>query len=129
MSFAKPTSLFALVALFATIALAAPPVAQAYHPGHPATPPPTPPSCGNTGDLQCCNSLQDSDSQSVSDIFGLLGTDPTIAGTTAQVGFACSPIVSDTGLSGDATCSQQTACCSDTHFNGVIAVGCMPFAS
>ncbi|KAL0948980.1 hypothetical protein HGRIS_009080 [Hohenbuehelia grisea] len=125
MSFSKNTSLFALVALFASLAAAAPPTA--YNPGHHTVPPPAPvaPSCGNTGELQCCNSLQDSDSQGVSDIFDLLGTGPSIAGSNAQVGFACSPIVSDTGLAGDATCSQQTACCSDTQFNGVIALGCL----
>ncbi|KAL0959950.1 hypothetical protein HGRIS_011614 [Hohenbuehelia grisea] len=122
----KITSL-TLLALFAPLAIAAPPVAPAYHHAAPA-PPPVAPSCGNTGDLHCCNSLQQSDSQSVSDIFDLLGAAPTIAGTDAQVGFACSPIVSGAGLAGDATCSQQTACCSDTQFNGLIAVGCMPFA-
>ncbi|KAL0958565.1 hypothetical protein HGRIS_000705 [Hohenbuehelia grisea] len=121
MSFSKSTSLVAIVAaLFASLVVAVPHLP-------PTAPAPGAASCGNTGDLHCCNSLQESDSQSVSDIFSILGTDPTIAGTGAQVGFACSPLVSDTGLAGDATCSQQTACCSDTQFNGVIALGCMPF--
>ncbi|KAL0958683.1 hypothetical protein HGRIS_014015 [Hohenbuehelia grisea] len=110
-------------------------MAAPYYPGHngtnphPNPPPPPPPaqaSCGNTGALQCCNSLQESDSASVSSIFDLLGTGPSIADTTAQVGFACSPIVGDTGLAGSTACAQQTACCSDTQFNGLIAVGCMP---
>ncbi|KAL0958687.1 hypothetical protein HGRIS_014018 [Hohenbuehelia grisea] len=96
-------------------------MAASYYPGHNGTiphthpPPPAQASCGNTRALQCCNSLQESDSASVSSIFDLLGTDPSISGTTAQVGFACSPIVGDTGLAGSTACAQQTACCSDTH--------------
>ncbi|KAL0947602.1 hypothetical protein HGRIS_013691 [Hohenbuehelia grisea] len=82
--------------------------------------------CGNTGDLQCCNSMQSSSNTAVTDLFNLLGEGPTLAGSTAQVGLSCSPIISDTGLGGATTCSQQTACCSESRFNGLVAVGCMP---
>ncbi|KAL0947606.1 hypothetical protein HGRIS_013695 [Hohenbuehelia grisea] len=80
--------------------------------------------CGNTGDLQCCNSVQSSRSATVTNLFNLLGEGLTLADSTAQVGMACSPIVPDLG--GATSCQQQTACCSDVRHNGLIAVGCMP---
>ncbi|KAL0947570.1 hypothetical protein HGRIS_013659 [Hohenbuehelia grisea] len=82
--------------------------------------------CGNTGNLQCCNNLQSSRSVSIIDLFDLLNETPTLAGSTGQVGFSCSPIISDTGLGGAMTCTKAPACCSNIRFNGVLAVGCIP---
>ncbi|KAL0945840.1 hypothetical protein HGRIS_012123 [Hohenbuehelia grisea] len=82
--------------------------------------------CGNTGDLQCCNSMQSSSNTAVTDLMNFMGDGLTLTGSTAQVGLSCSPIVSDTGLGGATSCSQQTACCSESRFNGLVAVGCIP---
>ncbi|KAK0436440.1 hydrophobin [Armillaria borealis] len=84
--------------------------------------PGTTPSC-NTGPVQCCNSVQSSDTPGVESLLGLLGI---VLGGPAQVGLGCSPL-SVVGLlpSGDA-CSQQTVCCEDNHFNGLVNVGCTP---
>ncbi|KAL0959527.1 hypothetical protein HGRIS_011240 [Hohenbuehelia grisea] len=130
-------ALVSFVALFATFVTAAPNAPGGAYPGtHPRPPPPppqppvqpAPKGCGNTGAMQCCNSLQESDSAAVSNIFNLLPTGLGLTGSTGQVGFACSPIIGDTGLGGATSCAQQTACCSgETQFNGVIAMGCSPF--
>ncbi|KAL0959648.1 hypothetical protein HGRIS_011350 [Hohenbuehelia grisea] len=141
MFFSKTTIFASVVGLLATVAGAVP-NPNPYYPGpHSSSdvvsstsssiiPEPTPPVTGNcnVGPVQCCNSLQESDSSSVSDIFNLLGSGLNLAGSTGQVGFACSPTVADTGLGGNTGCSQQAACCENTDFNGLIAIGCMPIS-
>ncbi|KAL0947597.1 hypothetical protein HGRIS_013686 [Hohenbuehelia grisea] len=116
--------LFSIAAASFTVVVAhnAPPPAPA-----PPAPAPVSGNC-NAGAQQCCNSYQASDSDIVSSIFSILGEGPNIAGSTGQVGFACSPIIGDTGLGGSPSCQTQTACCSNTTFNGVIAIGCMPLS-
>ncbi|KAL0947596.1 hypothetical protein HGRIS_013685 [Hohenbuehelia grisea] len=78
-------------------------------------------SC-NVGTLSCCNSFQEADSQSSTDLSNFLGT--SFSGSTGQIGFACSSAISDTGLGGGNSCTQQAGCCSGTEFNGLIATGC-----
>ncbi|KAL0949234.1 hypothetical protein HGRIS_009312 [Hohenbuehelia grisea] len=135
--FANTAALFALAAAtFASFTAALPQTLSARAQG----------SCGNTGALHCCNNIQESDSDSTTQAFNLLGLGDLL-GSQGQVGFACSPIVSDTGLAGSTSwwdsilffnyygaganlvflfgiSSQQTACCEGTQFNGLIAMGC-----
>ncbi|TFK37336.1 hydrophobin [Crucibulum laeve] len=78
----------------------------------------------STGDLQCCNSTQDSQnlSSTVLGLCGLLGID--VSSLTALVGVTCSPITA-IGVGGN-SCNSQAVCCSNNTFNGVVAIGCTP---
>ncbi|KAF9462398.1 hydrophobin [Collybia nuda] len=77
----------------------------------------------NTGDIQCCNSLQRSESTSATKLLTTLGM--SLQGLTGMIGTGCSPI-SAVGVGGGASCSQQPVCCENNDFNGLIAIGCTP---
>ncbi|KAG7442193.1 fungal hydrophobin, partial [Guyanagaster necrorhizus] len=78
-------------------------------------------SC-SSGDLQCCTSVQSGDSSAVSALLGLLGV--VLSDVTALVGITCIPItIVGVGSTG---CNQQTVCCENNSFNGLIAIGCVP---
>lgn len=51
---------------------------------------PTPASQCNTGNLQCCNSVQDANSKSITDELTAIGA--SVQGLTGQAGLTCSPI-------------------------------------
>jgi hypothetical protein len=93
------------------------------HGGKPSRPSPPPGinnSC-NGGTIQCCNSVTNANSsvrKAIEDLLGLVVA-PNVA-----VGLTCTPL-SAVGLS-SGTCSQQSVCCEDNSFNGVVAVGCSP---
>ncbi|KAH9477480.1 sc3 hydrophobin [Psilocybe cubensis] len=76
----------------------------------------------NTGDLQCCNSVQAGDSDAVSSILGLLGI--VLQDVTALVGLNCSPL-SVIGIGGN-SCTAQPVCCTNNSFHGLVALGCTP---
>ncbi|PPQ78118.1 hypothetical protein CVT24_006419 [Panaeolus cyanescens] len=76
----------------------------------------------NTGELQCCNSLQAANSSAISGLLGLLGI--VVGDITALVGVNCSPI-SVIGIGGN-SCTAQPACCTNNSFNGLVALGCSP---
>ncbi|KAF4584560.1 hypothetical protein EYR40_004559 [Pleurotus pulmonarius] len=76
----------------------------------------------NTGPVQCCNSVQKSDSAEVKKLASLLALD--IEGVVGEVGLHCSPVLAVVG--GAPTCSGQTVCCDNAHFNGLVNVGCSP---
>ncbi|KDR84489.1 hypothetical protein GALMADRAFT_237367 [Galerina marginata CBS 339.88] len=76
----------------------------------------------NTGDLQCCQSVQSASTPSVASLLTLLGV--VVGSVTAPVGVTCSPI-SVIGLGGN-SCSAQPVCCSNNSFNGIVALGCSP---
>ncbi|KAL0953841.1 hypothetical protein HGRIS_005018 [Hohenbuehelia grisea] len=109
----RPTmnAILALAALFAPLALAAPPVGSVS-------------SC-STGTVTCCDSLQDSSSLSRSDIFSIM-SELQISAVVGQVGMACSSPLSGEALGGSVSCRQQTACCDNVSANGLVAAGCMP---
>ncbi|CAA7262160.1 unnamed protein product [Cyclocybe aegerita] len=90
----------------------------------PPHPTPLPASQCNTGELHCCNSVQNANSGS--DLLGLvLGLiDVVVLPITAQVGLTCNPI-SVIGLGGN-SCSAQPVCCQNNNFNGLVAIGCTP---
>ncbi|KDR84005.1 hypothetical protein GALMADRAFT_54476 [Galerina marginata CBS 339.88] len=106
---------FKLSAL-ATVAIAALAVATPARRNEP------PASQCNTGDLQCCDSVQQADSPAASKIIALLGI--TVQDVTALVGLTCSPI-SVIGVGGN-SCTAQPVCCENNSFKGVIAIGCTP---
>ncbi|KAG6828114.1 hypothetical protein H0H92_009166 [Tricholoma furcatifolium] len=94
-------------------------------------------SC-STGEETCCDSIQDVSASAISplvlilihaknaNVATLLGTilGAAAQGVTGQVGLTCTPV---SALAvGGTSCSQQTVCCSDNNFNGVVALGCTP---
>ncbi|KAN0094593.1 Fungal hydrophobin domain containing protein [Tylopilus felleus] len=76
----------------------------------------------DTGSIQCCNSVQSSDTEVIDELFGFLGLPLPAAGT--QVGFTCSPITVG-GTSSGSSCTSQPVCCNGDTFNG-ISTGCSP---
>ncbi|KAI0764927.1 hydrophobin [Fomes fomentarius] len=79
-------------------------------------------SC-NTGEMQCCNSVHESNETAISTLLGLLGLD--VSSITGQVGLQCSGI-SAVGLGGNSACSAQPVCCQNNNVGGLISVGCVP---
>ncbi|KAK0187131.1 fungal hydrophobin [Armillaria mellea] len=80
-------------------------------------------SCSSSN-LQCCNSLQSGSSSVVGKLLGLLGV--VLSDVTALVGITCTPITI-LGI-GTASCEDQTVCCQNNTFNGIIAIGCVPIS-
>ncbi|KAL5527865.1 hypothetical protein ACEPAG_6666 [Sanghuangporus baumii] len=76
----------------------------------------------DTGDLQCCNSVQSAGSPAAAGLLGLLGI--VIQGLDIPVGLTCDPI-SVIGL-GSASCSAHPVCCQDNSHGGLISIGCVP---
>ncbi|KIM61516.1 hypothetical protein SCLCIDRAFT_875079 [Scleroderma citrinum Foug A] len=74
-------------------------------------------SCSG-GTVQCCNTVFSSSSSSASFLAGLLGITDALLGPL--MGVNCSPI----GGVG-ANCVQQTVCCQNVQFNGLINIGCI----
>ncbi|TFK35353.1 fungal hydrophobin-domain-containing protein [Crucibulum laeve] len=116
--FARTSSMIAFAAL------ALPILATATAVPRWETPAPTPASQCTTGDVQCCDSTQDSQnlSTSLDSLLGLLGV--VVGDLTALVGVTCSPITA-IGVGGT-SCSSQAVCCSNNSFKGVVALGCTP---
>ncbi|KJA23675.1 hypothetical protein HYPSUDRAFT_162989 [Hypholoma sublateritium FD-334 SS-4] len=79
-------------------------------------------SC-NTGSLQCCNSMQASNSTTVKNILNLLGLDISLSGVDGDVGVNCSPL-----LGSGSACTAQPVCCNNDQFNALVVVGCTPIS-
>ncbi|KAK0443346.1 fungal hydrophobin-domain-containing protein [Desarmillaria tabescens] len=77
-----------------------------------------------TGTAQCCDSTESASalSPAVATLLGLLGV--VVSDIAANVGVTCSPI-SVIGVGGN-SCSSQTVCCENNHFNGLVSLGCTP---
>ncbi|KAI5994873.1 hydrophobin [Pisolithus marmoratus] len=70
----------------------------------------------NSGSLQCCNSVQPASSLSDGNLLSRQNLD-------GPIGLDCSPI--NVLGAGNASCTQQTACCNgDTY--GTVTVDCHP---
>ncbi|KAL0948205.1 hypothetical protein HGRIS_010812 [Hohenbuehelia grisea] len=88
----------------------------------PTTTATSPASQCNTGQLQCCNSVQKASSGPVGLLLGLLGV--VLSDLTVLVGVTCTPI-NVIGAGGN-SCTAQPVCCTNNTFNGIIAIGCTP---
>ncbi|KAG9318099.1 putative hydrophobin SC1 [Chiua virens] len=78
----------------------------------------------NTGSLSCCDSTYsntDTHIINVAEKLALALPDSDIAGL---VGVKCTPIALGTGSG--ASCTQQTVCCAETTYNGLVNLGCTP---
>ncbi|OJT07043.1 Fruiting body protein SC1 [Trametes pubescens] len=76
----------------------------------------------NTGSIQCCNSVHETNENAVSVLLSLLGLD---AGSlTGSVGLQCSGI-SGVGA-GQSSCQASPVCCTNNNVGGLISVGCIP---
>ncbi|KIJ38682.1 hypothetical protein M422DRAFT_176174 [Sphaerobolus stellatus SS14] len=79
----------------------------------------------NTGDAQCCNTVQSASAPSSALLLGLLGV--VLQGVDVLVGLGCTPITV-IGVAGGANCAQQPVCCTNNQFNGLINIGCTPIS-
>ncbi|TFK28605.1 hydrophobin-315 [Coprinopsis marcescibilis] len=79
----------------------------------------------NGGEVQCCNTVQESNSLSapLKSLLSVLEID--ITQLTGQVGASCTG-VNVIGLGASPSCSNQQVCCNNNNFNGVVALGCTP---
>ncbi|KAI0653912.1 fungal hydrophobin [Cubamyces menziesii] len=76
----------------------------------------------NTGSIQCCNDVRDSNDNAVAVLLGLLGL--SAGDVTGQVGLQCSGI-SGVGAGQDA-CKASPVCCENNNVGGLISIGCVP---
>ncbi|KAF9467660.1 fungal hydrophobin-domain-containing protein [Collybia nuda] len=76
----------------------------------------------NTGDIQCCDSVQKASSGAVGLLLGLLGV--VLQDLNVLVGVTCSPLTIIGG--GGSSCTAQPVCCENNTFGGIIAIGCSP---
>ncbi|KAF8625344.1 hypothetical protein AX17_006886 [Amanita inopinata Kibby_2008] len=109
--------MFSKLAVFATIAFAAFAAATPIPGGGDMTN-----SC-NTGPVQCCNSMHESNSAEATNLLALVGA--SVQGVTGSVGAQCSPLTV-IGVSGGSNCNSQPVCCKNNNFNGLVAIGCSP---
>ncbi|KAJ3502223.1 hypothetical protein NLJ89_g8988 [Agrocybe chaxingu] len=79
------------------------------------------PSC-NTDSLQCCKNVYQSNSKEAAKVLSPFNI--AAGSVTGLVGADCNSIVSV--LSSGTSCNQQTVCCTDNRFEGVVALGCTP---
>ncbi|KAF8236276.1 hypothetical protein L208DRAFT_1252927, partial [Tricholoma matsutake] len=77
----------------------------------------------NTGTTQCCESVHKPGDTYLQSLSPQLVA--ALTSVKVPVGVNCSPI---SVLGGGNHCTQQTVCCTDNHFNGLIAIGCTPIA-
>ncbi|TBU28171.1 fungal hydrophobin-domain-containing protein [Dichomitus squalens] len=77
----------------------------------------------NTGPIQCCNSLENTDTAAASTLLDLLGV--AVQGVTGQLGLGCSPI-SVVGAGSGSACTSQPVCCQNNNVGGLVSIGCLP---
>ncbi|KAK0187180.1 hydrophobin-315 [Armillaria mellea] len=82
-------------------------------------------SC-ESGPVQCCNSMETAKTLS-SGTLGELGIlAALVQAFTGPIGVTCSPLSVLALLPNGAQCTEQTVCCDNNNFNGVVALGCTP---
>jgi len=79
----------------------------------------------NTGDAQCCDTVESASSSGVGVILGLLGI--VLDSLDVLVGLGCTPL-SIVGIGSGVNCAQQPVCCTNNNFNGLINIGCSPIS-
>ncbi|ESK86178.1 hydrophobin [Moniliophthora roreri MCA 2997] len=78
----------------------------------------------NTGDVQCCNTVETADGPTAAGLLALLGV--VVQDLNVLVGITCSPITI-LGI-GQGECSARPVCCSNNSFGGLISIGCVPIS-
>ncbi|KAI0628294.1 fungal hydrophobin-domain-containing protein [Trametes polyzona] len=79
----------------------------------------------STGQIQCCQSVQQASSEPITTILGLLGL--LLEDLNLLVGLTCDPI-SVVGIGAGNACSAHTVCCEDNSTGGLISIGCLPIS-
>ncbi|KAI1798187.1 fungal hydrophobin [Ganoderma leucocontextum] len=79
-------------------------------------------SC-NTGDIQCCNSFEESDSAAGAGILSAIGVN--VQDVTGLIGLQCSPLTV-IGAGVGSSCSQAPVCCQNNNVGGLVSIGCVP---
>ncbi|KAI0777707.1 fungal hydrophobin-domain-containing protein [Trametes elegans] len=74
----------------------------------------------STGNLQCCNSVVESNSDSANLLLGLLGI--VLGDLTGLIGLNCSPL-SVIGIGTGNACSSNAVCCTNNNVGGLLSVG------
>ncbi|KFZ10143.1 hypothetical protein V501_05328 [Pseudogymnoascus sp. VKM F-4519 (FW-2642)] len=73
------------------------------------------------GAMECCNSLEDSNSPAIIQLASLLGI-AIPDGQVGQAGLTCNPMRASSN-----TCDRQQACCTGSSMNGgLLVLGCTP---
>ncbi|KAJ3531000.1 hypothetical protein NMY22_g8331 [Coprinellus aureogranulatus] len=75
-----------------------------------------------TPPIQCCDNVKPASSITASLLLAILGV--VVEDHSTPIGVTCSPIA-DAG-EGGGSCSEQTVCCGDNSYDGVIAINCAP---
>ncbi|KAM5542043.1 hypothetical protein V8D89_004353 [Ganoderma adspersum] len=84
-------------------------------------------SC-NTGSMQCCNHVEDSNSVSGSTLLSALaGLGVNVQDITGQIGLQCSPL-SVVGVGAGNGCSASPVCCQNNNVGGLVSIGCVPIS-
>ncbi|KAI0806682.1 fungal hydrophobin-domain-containing protein [Fomes fomentarius] len=100
--------MFARLAAVSTLAFAALATAQG--------------SC-STGTVQCCESLENTNSIAGSTILAILGLN--LQDVTAKIGLKCSPL-SVVGVGSGNACKAEPVCCQNNNVGGLVSIGCAP---
>ncbi|TFK80850.1 fungal hydrophobin [Polyporus arcularius HHB13444] len=77
----------------------------------------------STGNLQCCNQVQEANDPATSVLLALIGV--VVQGVDVLVGLDCNPI-SVINVGGSNQCNAQAVCCSDNNVGGLASIGCVP---
>ncbi|KAI1791616.1 fungal hydrophobin [Ganoderma leucocontextum] len=79
----------------------------------------------DTGSMQCCNQVEDSQSVAGSTLLSVLGID--LQDVTGQIGLGCSPL-SVVGVGASDACSASPVCCQNNNVGGLVSIGCVPIS-
>ncbi|EIW52193.1 hydrophobin [Trametes versicolor FP-101664 SS1] len=88
-----------------------------------ATPAPAADASCSTGALQCCQSVEPAGSEAVAPILAGLGV--VVQDLNIPVGVTCTAITV-VGVGSGSSCSENTVCCDDNSFGGLVSIGCLP---
>lgn len=77
----------------------------------------------DSGAVQCCNQVTDSDDPVVGVLLGLLGI--VLDGITGLIGLGCSPLTI-VGVGSGSACSSNVVCCENNNVGGLLSIGCIP---
>ncbi|EIW57064.1 fungal hydrophobin [Trametes versicolor FP-101664 SS1] len=79
-------------------------------------------SC-NTGAMQCCDSLESTDSAAGAALLSALGS-VALGDITGKIGLKCSPLAAVGAGAG--SCKASPVCCKNNNVGGAVSLGCAP---